>query len=112
MAQALQFAILGLGVGAAYTLLAQGIVLVHRGSGIVNFAHGAMAMFASFFCFLTLVGKHGWAVELAIPVSVLFAALLGVVIQNGAVDEMRGRIDEVESTYLPRAEGPGGDEGS
>ena len=62
MAQALQFAILGLGAGAAYTLLAQGIVLIYRGSGIVNFAHGAIAMFASFFCFLTLVEKHGWPV--------------------------------------------------
>ena len=51
MAQAVQFAILGLGAGAAYTLLAQGIVLIYRGSGIVNFAHGAIAMFAAFFCF-------------------------------------------------------------
>src|SRR3954452_21119128 len=89
MAQALQFAILGLGAGAAYTLLAQGIVLIYRGSGIVNFAHGAIAMFASFFCFLTLVEKHGWAVQLAIPVSVLFAALLGVAIQNGILRFMR-----------------------
>ena len=55
MAQAIQFAILGLGAGAAYTLLAQGIVLIYRGSGIVNFAHGAIAMFGAFFCFLTLV---------------------------------------------------------
>jgi ABC-type branched-subunit amino acid transport system ATPase component/branched-subunit amino acid ABC-type transport system permease component len=89
VAQALQFAILGLGAGAAYTLLAQGIVLIYRGSGIVNFAHGAIAMFAAFFCFLTLVEKHGWAVELAIPVSVLFAALLGVVIQNAILRFMR-----------------------
>ena len=89
MAQALQFAILGLGAGAAYTLLAQGIVLIYRGSGIVNFAHGAIAMFAAFFCFLTLVEAHGWAVELAIPVSVLFAALLGVAIQNGILRFMR-----------------------
>ena len=52
MAQAIQFAILGLGAGAAYTLLAQGIVLIYRGSGIVNFAHGAIAMFA---CVLLLL---------------------------------------------------------
>jgi ABC-type branched-subunit amino acid transport system ATPase component/ABC-type branched-subunit amino acid transport system permease subunit len=89
MADAIQFAILGLGAGAAYTLLAQGIVLIYRGSGIVNFAHGGIAMFASFFCFLTLVEDYGWAVELAIPVSVLVAALLGVVIQNGILRFMR-----------------------
>ena len=79
MAQAVQFAILGLGAGAAYTLLAQGIVLIYRGSGIVNFAHGAIAMFGAFFCFLTLVEEHGWPVGAAIPVAVLLAALLGVV---------------------------------
>ena len=89
MAQAVQFAILGLGVGAAYTLLAQGIVLIYRGSGIVNFAHGAIAMFAAFFCFLTLVEERGWPVGAAIPVAVLLAALLGVVIQNGILRFMR-----------------------
>ncbi|TMK67436.1 MAG: branched-chain amino acid ABC transporter permease [Actinobacteria bacterium] len=89
MANAIQFAILGLGAGAAYTLLAQGIVLIYRGSGIVNFAHGGIAMFASFFCFLTLVEQHGWPIELAIPVSVLVAALLGVAIQNLVLRFMR-----------------------
>ena len=89
MAQAIQFAILGLGAGAAYTLLAQGIVLIYRGSGIVNFSHGAIAMFAAFFCFLTLVEQHGWPVGAAIPVAVLVAALLGVVIQNGVLRFMR-----------------------
>ena len=67
MAQAIQFAILGLGAGAAYTLLAQGIVLIYRGSGIVNFAHGGIAMFAAFFCFLSLVQQRDWPVEAAIP---------------------------------------------
>ena len=89
MAQAIQFAILGLGAGAAYTLLAQGIVLIYRGSGIVNFAHGAIAMFAAFFCFLTLVEEHGWSVWTAIPVAILLAALLGVAIQNGILRFMR-----------------------
>ena len=92
MAQAIQFAILGLGAGAAYTLLAQGIVLIYRGSGIVNFAHGAIAMFAAFFCFLTLVEDWGWPVGLAIPTAVLFAALIGVVIQNGILRFMRGTV--------------------
>jgi len=89
VARAIQFAILGLGAGAAYTLLAQGIVLIYRGSGIVNFAHGGIAMFTSFFCFLTLVEKHEWPVELAIPVSVLLAGLLGIFIQNGVLRFMR-----------------------
>jgi branched-chain amino acid transport system ATP-binding protein len=36
----------------------------------------------------------------------------GRIVMNGTVDEMRGRIDEVESTYLPGAESSKGDEGS
>jgi sulfate-transporting ATPase len=89
VAQAVQFAILGLGAGAAYTLLAQGIVLIYRGSGIVNFAHGAIAMFGAFFCFLTLVEQHGWPVGAAIPAAVVLAALLGIAIQNGILRFMR-----------------------
>src|SRR6185503_4052055 len=30
----------------------------------------------------------------------------GHIVMDGTVDEMRGRIDEVESTYLPGGEGP------
>jgi len=41
----LLFLLLGLGAGAVYAGIAMGLILVHRGSGVVNFAHGAMAMF-------------------------------------------------------------------
>ncbi|MFF7736583.1 ABC transporter permease [Streptomyces sp. NPDC007984] len=34
----------GLGVGAAYAALATGLVAVHKGTGILNFAQGAMGM--------------------------------------------------------------------
>ena len=36
----------------------------------------------------------------------------GHIVMNGTVDEMRGRIDEVESTYLPGGEGPNSEEPS
>lgn len=40
----LQFALIGLGTGAIYALAAQGVVLVYRGSGVLNFASGAIGM--------------------------------------------------------------------
>ncbi|HEX2737277.1 MAG TPA: branched-chain amino acid ABC transporter permease, partial [Acidimicrobiia bacterium] len=43
-----RFAVLGLGAGAVYALAAQGIVLVYRGSGVLNFAHGAIGMVGAF----------------------------------------------------------------
>ena len=81
MKDVVQFAILGLGAGAAYTLLALGIVLIYRGSGIVNFAHGGIAMFSAFFCFLTLIEQRGWPVAPAIVLAVVAGGVLGFVFQ-------------------------------
>ena len=44
----LQFLLLGLGAGAVYAAIALGLVLTHRASGVVNFAHGAIAMYATY----------------------------------------------------------------
>ena len=54
MTNFLQFAVIGLGAGACYALLAQGVVLIYRGSGVVNFAHGAFAMLAAYVTFVEL----------------------------------------------------------
>ena len=48
MEQFLLFAILGFGAGAAYGLIGLGVVLIYKGSGVVNFAQGAVAMVAAF----------------------------------------------------------------
>jgi branched-subunit amino acid ABC-type transport system permease component len=39
------FGLLGIAAGAVYAAIAVGVILVHRGSGVVNLAQGAMAMF-------------------------------------------------------------------
>ena len=79
MRDVLQFAILGLGAGTVYVLLAQGIVLVYRSSGVVNFAHGAMAMVGGF-VFLELHQSSGWAYGTSLAGSVLAVSLLGALI--------------------------------
>ena len=38
------FTILGLGAGGVYAILGLGLVLVYKGSGVVNFAQGAMGV--------------------------------------------------------------------
>ncbi|KLL11417.1 ABC transporter permease subunit [Protofrankia coriariae] len=40
--------ILGLGAGAVYAALGLGLVLIHRASGVVNVAHAAFAMYATY----------------------------------------------------------------
>lgn len=42
------FTLLGIGVGAFYALLGAGIVVAFKGSGVINFAHGAVAMYTAF----------------------------------------------------------------
>jgi ABC-type branched-subunit amino acid transport system permease subunit len=76
MGTVLLFIVLGLGSGAAYAVLALGIVLVQRGSGTVNFAQGAIAMVAAF-VFAELVG-NGVAKPVAVVLVLLGSALLGV----------------------------------
>lgn len=44
----LAFLLLGVGTGAVYAALALGLVMEHRVSGVVNFAHGAMAMYGAY----------------------------------------------------------------
>ena len=81
MRTVLQFAILGIGAGSAYALLGQGIVLIYRGSGVLNFAHGGMAMVSAYLCFITLKQTDGWATLPAAVVAVLVAAIIGLLVQ-------------------------------
>jgi len=39
------YLLLGLGLGALYAMLGTGLVIVYRGSGVINFAQGAFAMY-------------------------------------------------------------------
>ncbi|MEO1060295.1 MAG: ABC transporter permease [Actinomycetota bacterium] len=42
------FLLLGFGLGSLYALLGAGLVVVYKGSGVINFAHGAFAMYGMF----------------------------------------------------------------
>src|SRR3546814_7603664 len=46
--RSLLFLVLGIGAGALYAALAQGILVAYRGSGVVNLAQGAMAMYGAY----------------------------------------------------------------
>jgi branched-chain amino acid transport system permease protein len=40
--------ILGVGVGGLYAMLSTGLVTTYKGSGVINFAHGAFAMYTAY----------------------------------------------------------------
>ncbi|WP_405552643.1 branched-chain amino acid ABC transporter permease/ATP-binding protein [Streptomyces canus] len=77
MDDVLRFALLGLGLGALYALTAHGIVLVYRGSGVLNFAHGAIGM-AGAYVQWELATQHGVPYWPATACGVLTSAVLGV----------------------------------
>ncbi|HTX12828.1 MAG TPA: branched-chain amino acid ABC transporter permease/ATP-binding protein [Solirubrobacteraceae bacterium] len=79
MTTAIEFAVLGLGTGAAYTLLAQGLVLIYRGSAVVNFSQGALAMVSAFLYF-QLHQQAGWAFLPAFIVSGGATVVIGLAI--------------------------------
>lgn len=47
-ADAIIYLVLGLGTGAVYGALGLGLVLTYRGSGVINLAYGAMAMYPTY----------------------------------------------------------------
>ena len=85
-----QFLIIGLGAGATYALFAQGAVLIYRGSGLVNFAQGAVGTFAAYLAFIDLVGERGWSAWPAVGVAVLAAGLASLLFQAVVLRALRG----------------------
>ncbi|WP_160148926.1 ABC transporter permease subunit [Amycolatopsis alkalitolerans] len=79
MGQYVQLAILGLGSSAAYALLALGLVLIYRASGVLNFSHGALAMAGAYFFYETHI-QHRWPYGLAMAFSVAAVAVIGALI--------------------------------
>jgi branched-subunit amino acid ABC-type transport system permease component len=92
------FLILGLGAGATYAVLGQGLVLKYRSAGVVDFAHGAVAMFIAYVFVnlrsfgelelpvvliphqISLNGGTGLNTGLAIVISLVYAAVFGLVL--------------------------------
>ncbi|WP_029429890.1 branched-chain amino acid ABC transporter permease/ATP-binding protein, partial [Blastococcus sp. URHD0036] len=86
MSEFLQFLLLGLGAGGIYALLALGVVVVYRGSGVVNFANGAFALLGASF-FYELRDRVG--IPVAILVGILAGVVAGVLVQLLVMRPMR-----------------------
>src|SRR6202044_971153 len=98
MSSYILFLLLGLGSGATYAILGQGLVLKYRSAGVVDFAHGAVAMFIAYVFVnlrsfgqlelpvvliphqISLNGGGGLNTGLAIVISLVYAAVLGLLL--------------------------------
>src|SRR6185312_157080 len=77
----LQVTFSGLVTGSLYGLLALGLVLIYRTTGVLNFAYSALSTFGVGFLYVleTSKGMNFW---LALPLSLLFAAALGAAMER------------------------------
>jgi len=71
-----RFALLGVGAGSVYALMALGLVLVYRGSGVLNFAQGAMGMVGAFTFYVWR--DAGVPTVLAFVLSVALGTTIGI----------------------------------
>lgn len=82
----------GLFLGSIYALFALGYTLVFGVLDILNLAHAAVFMLASFVA-LTLVGTFHLHILIALPIAMVVAGLLGLVLEAVAFRPLRGRAD-------------------
>ena len=76
----LQFFVNGLLVGGVYALLALGIVMIFKATGIFNFAVGELMVVGGFLCWtFMMLGISPW---LSIALTFLLSCLLGALIQQ------------------------------
>jgi branched-subunit amino acid ABC-type transport system permease component len=71
----------GISIGSVYALVALGLVLTYKTSGIFNFAHGGVAAVAAYL-FYELSIRQGWHWSVAFLASVLVVGVLGGLIME------------------------------
>lgn len=88
MTEFLRFVLIGLGVGGIYTLITQGLVLVYRGSGVLNFAQGAFVLVGAYTHYEFVV-ERGLPMPVSFVLTILMGAVVGVLTQVVILRRMR-----------------------
>ena len=87
MTHELMLALLGLGSGMIYAVLAQSVVLIYKGSGILNFSQGALAMVSAYAYFELRQNDVGFA--LAALAAVAISAVTGAAIHLLVIRQLK-----------------------
>jgi len=84
----IQFALLGAATGSLVALVALGVVISYRSSGVLNLSIGAIGAFGAYLCY-SLRDEYGWPMPLALTAGVASGALLGALTQRLVVRSLR-----------------------
>ena len=96
MEKFLTFGVVGLALAAVYSVMASGLVVTYTTTGIFNFAHGAVGMFAAFTYWQFRV-DWGWPAPVALIVVLLvLAPLFGVFLDWLVMSRIRGAGEAVK----------------
>ncbi len=85
----LQISLAGLAQGSLYALTALGLVVIYNASTVVNFAHGAMGMAATYVAYFLITTLHV-PFPLAFLGALAAAFVLGVVVQKFLLGRLSG----------------------
>jgi branched-chain amino acid transport system permease protein len=88
MTNLLQQIVSGLASGGVYGSLALAIVLIHRSTGVVNFAQGELATLSAFVCWTLM--NHGWAFWPAFGATLALSFAGGVALQQTVIRPIQG----------------------
>ena len=80
----MQQVVSGLASGGIYALLALALVIIHRSTGVINFAQGEMATLSAYICW-TLISNHGWRYWPAFVATLALSFLGGVGIHRAII---------------------------
>jgi branched-chain amino acid transport system permease protein len=84
MAAFWQQVVSGLAAGGVYGALALALVLIHRATGVINFAQGEMATFSTYILW-TLTNNHGFSYWPAFAATLLASFLGGIAIHQAVI---------------------------
>jgi branched-chain amino acid transport system permease protein len=84
MADFMQQVVAGLASGSIYASLALALVLIHRATGVINFAQGEMATLSTYIAW-TLTTNHGWDYWPAFAFTLAASFLGGAAIHQGVI---------------------------
>jgi branched-chain amino acid transport system permease protein len=74
----------GLASGGIYSALALALVIIHRSTGVINFAQGEMATLSAYIAW-TLTFNHGWSYWPAAAATLVVSFVGGVAIHRGII---------------------------
>jgi branched-chain amino acid transport system permease protein len=84
MTELIEQVVAGIAAGGIYASLALALVIIYRAMGLINFAQGEFAMFATFICY-TLITSLNVPYFLALPLAIGFAFVAGFAIERVVV---------------------------